>query len=198
MGWSRAGSQLLTPKRSQSQWYRFRLLHEYRFRQLGRLACEYLVDMYSRIEDERLQYIQEGRLRQAQQVYCDEAEAQDEELQRMFASTLPSSFIGSRAWASEKVADALAICRQYGKPSIFLTMTTNPKWPEIVSRLLPGQTAADIPVDVCRVFCNRLAQLTQFLQRHFGTIVYMISVIEFQLRGLPHAHMLIKVGSKGG
>ena len=104
--------------------------------------------------------------------------------------------MGSRAWASEKVADALAVCRQYGKPSIFLTMTTNPKWPEIVSRLLPGQTVADIPVDICHAFRNHLAHLLKLLRQRFGSIVYVISIIEFQKRGLPHAHMLIKVSDK--
>jgi hypothetical protein len=39
------------------------LLHEAHFLQFGRLTCEYIVDMYSCIEDERLQYIREGKMR---------------------------------------------------------------------------------------------------------------------------------------
>jgi hypothetical protein len=67
-------------------------------------------------------------------------------------------------------------------------MTTNPKWPEIVSQLRPGQTASDIPVIVCRAFRNRLAALYKFLHSRFGRVVYLITVVEFQKRGLPHAH----------
>ena len=39
---------------------------------------------------------------------------------------LPASFLGSQAWAAEQVADALVLCREYGKPSLFLMITTNP------------------------------------------------------------------------
>lgn len=42
---------------SQIRWYRARLTTEDRFLQLGRLSGEYLVDMYSRVEEERLNYI---------------------------------------------------------------------------------------------------------------------------------------------
>jgi hypothetical protein len=33
-----------------------------------------------------------------------------------------------------------------------------------------------------------------FKSKRFEGIVYMISVVEFQLRGLPYAHILLKVG----
>ena len=72
-------------------------------------------------------------------------------------------------------------------------MTTNPKWPEIVSQLKLGQTASDIPVVVCRAFQARLAALERFLHSRFGCVVYLIKVVEFQKRGLPHAHLLVKV-----
>jgi hypothetical protein len=96
----------------------------------------------------------------------------------------------------ERIADALALCRIYGKLSLFITMTTNPKWPEILYRLARGQTAADVPVVVCRVFHNRLAALKKFLRKRFSCIVYTITVVEFQKRGPPHAHLLTKVFPK--
>jgi hypothetical protein len=71
-GWSREGSRLFKPPRSQCQWYRYRLLSESRFLLLGRLTCEYIVDMYCRIEDERLQYLREGKTRQAREVFTAE------------------------------------------------------------------------------------------------------------------------------
>ena len=154
--------------------------------------------MYSRIEDERLQYLREGKIRQAGEVFAGEEDTQEKdeyetELQQAFAGVLPSSFLGSRAWTLDRVADALALCRSFGKPSLFITMTTNPKWPEIISQLRLGQTASDIPVIVCRAFRNRLAALYKFLHSRFGRVVYLITVVEFQKRGLPHAHLLVKL-----
>lgn len=110
-----------------------------------------------------------------------------------FQNILPVSFLGSRAWAAEQVADALALCRKFGKPSIFLTMTTNPQWPEITEVLQPHQTASEVPEVVCRVFKARLQVLLNLLRTCFGHILYMVRVIEFQKRGLPHCHLLLKV-----
>jgi hypothetical protein len=85
------------------------------------------------------------------------------------------------------------LCRTLDQPSLLITMTTNPKWPEIVSQLRPGQTAADVLVVVCRAFRARLAALERFLHWRFGHVVYNVKVVEFQKRGLPHAHLLVKV-----
>ena len=46
-------------KISQMMYYRFRILTEKRFGQLGRLFNEYLVDMFSSLEDNRLNYIRQ-------------------------------------------------------------------------------------------------------------------------------------------
>ena len=35
--------------------------------------------------------------------------------------------------------DSMAIVRYFGKPSFFITFTANPRWPEIVENLMPGQ-----------------------------------------------------------
>lgn len=87
----------------------------------------------------------------------------------------------------------MALGRKYGKPTFFCTMTFNPDWPEIRECLLPGQSASDIPTIVARVFKSRLEKVLQVLHTSFGTKKYMIKVIEFQKRGFPHAHIIIKV-----
>jgi hypothetical protein len=69
----------------------------------------------------------------------------------------------------------------------------NPQWPEIVSQLGPGQNACDIPDIICRVFHTRLTIAINALKHKFGGIVYLIKVIKFQKRGLPHCHMVVKV-----
>ncbi|KAG1445823.1 hypothetical protein G6F56_009777 [Rhizopus delemar] len=45
----------------------------------------------------------------------------------------------------------MAIVRYFGKSSLFITYTANPRWEEITAELSPGQTAIDRPDLVCRV-----------------------------------------------
>ncbi|GKA33086.1 helicase-like protein, partial [Tanacetum coccineum] len=80
-----------------------------------------------------------------------------------------------------------------GKPDIFLTMTCNPNWPKIVENLYDRQTAQDRPDLVTRVFRAKLEYPKQQLfANHILSVVWShIYVIEFQKRGLPHAHFLL-------
>jgi hypothetical protein len=120
-------------------------------------------------------------------------EAPNPDFPDLFENKIPAGFMGSRAWASDQVADSLAIARQLAKPSLFLTMTTNPNWPEIQSQLLAGQHFTDIPAVVCRAFHGRLCGLKAFIREKFGGLLYEICVTEFQKRGLPHAHLVVKL-----
>ncbi|XP_061372128.1 uncharacterized protein LOC133314638 [Gastrolobium bilobum] len=95
---------------------------------------------------------------------------------------------------AENCKDAFAICRWAGYPHIFVTITCNPKWPEI-SRFLKARTlnAEDRPDILCRVFKFKLDQLLQDLRNGhiLGKINGYVCTIEFQKRGLPHAHILL-------
>jgi len=191
IGWG-ASSIAEVPHMTQHQWYRGRLLADNndRFSTFGHLCCEYLVDMYSRTEEQKLAYIaRERRFRE------HELHAANESLEDEFEPTikLPASFVGSHAWTSEQASDAMALGRKYGKPTFFMTMTFNPDWPEVQSRLLPGQTAFDVPIVVARTFKSRLEKVLHLLRTRFGQKKYLIKVIEFQKRGFPHAHILLKV-----
>ncbi|KAI2514302.1 helicase [Fragilaria crotonensis] len=106
---------------------------------------------------------------------------------------LPSSFIGSPRNMHQLCQDALAIVRRMGKPDLFITMTTNPQWPEVMENLLPGQTANDRPDLVARVFHLKFTEMMSDLQKRqvLGRVVAAIYTIEFQKRGLPHAHILV-------
>ena len=90
--------------------------------------------------------------------------------------------------------NALAIVSELGKPTLFLTVTCNQKWPEIDQRLLPGQSAFDRPDIVILVFHERLATLMSNLRnnKYFREdVVYDLRSIEYQHRGMPHAHIVI-------
>jgi len=65
---------------------------------------------------------------------------------------LSSSHVRSLRFMTQLFQDAIAICRHFHKPDLFLTMTANPKWPEIVQSLFSGQTATDHPDIVLWVF----------------------------------------------
>jgi hypothetical protein len=106
---------------------------------------------------------------------------------------LSSSYSGSPRWYNAKFQDGMAICREYHKPDFFITMTCNPHWKEIKDALKEGQNAQDRPDLVARVFKLKKDQLMQDLKSGhvFGKVVAHMHVIEFQKRGLPHAHILI-------
>ncbi|XP_024993209.1 uncharacterized protein LOC112526951 [Cynara cardunculus var. scolymus] len=106
---------------------------------------------------------------------------------------LPASFIGGPRDIRRRFLDAMTLVQDDGKPDIFLTMTCNPKWPEILKELLSGQTAPDLPDLVARVFCAKLEDMKdQLFKKHiFGKVGAYVYVIEFQKRGLPHAHFLL-------
>lgn len=174
--------------------YRARLLREPRFRQFGRLTNEYVVDMWTRELECRLAYIRTNlvrRNREDAELMGDDAMEVDE----TGNIYLPASFLGSRAWSSKNVADSLAIAASEGAPTFFITFTCNADWPEIKNNLLPGRDWTDDPVLVARVFHQKLTLFMSALNTMFtrvGGSAYHIQAVEFQKRGLPHAHILIK------
>ncbi|KAL4626567.1 hypothetical protein ACB092_05G106000 [Castanea dentata] len=108
---------------------------------------------------------------------------------------LPSSFTGSPRYMIENYQDAMAICRWAGYPDLFITFTCNTKWPEIdlfLSRK-PGQKVEDRPDVIARVFKIKLDQLLYDLKhgQHFGKVIAVVYTVEYQKRGLPHAHILL-------
>ena len=89
----------------------------------------------------------------------------------------------------------MALVREFGFPDYFITMTANPAWPEIRENLRPWESAADRPDLVARVFKMKLEELQKdlFERGVLGQMIANTWVIEFQKRGLPHAHILVIV-----
>ena len=65
---------------------------------------------------------------------------------------LAKSHVGSNRYFSNCGLDALAIVKEYGKPTYLITMTCNTHWPEIVENLQPNLTPQDRPDLVAREF----------------------------------------------
>ena len=88
---------------------------------------------------------------------------------------LPSSFTGGPRYMIQYYQDAMAICRWAGYPDLFLTLTCNSKWLDIISflELIPGQKPGDRPDIVARAFKIKLDALLQDIKKgqHFGKVL---------------------------
>ncbi|XP_065658163.1 uncharacterized protein LOC136082674 [Hydra vulgaris] len=138
-------------------------------------TLQYAVDAYVKIEGQRLAFIRnnQDKLRSEQYDALHEHVnniANERNVRPGRVVILPSSYGGSPRALKENFEDAMAIIKKHGKPDLFITFTCNPKWREITENLYPGQTANDRPDLVTRV-------------------------IEFQKRGLPHAHILLHLAN---
>jgi len=104
---------------------------------------------------------------------------------------------GSRRHLKKLALNALAVVASEGRPDLFLTVTCNTKWPELIEALPPGKSAFDCPMVTSLVFKHRLDSLLHNLRSgiYFNgqRTVYILRVIEYQHRGLPHAHIVFKL-----
>ncbi|KAF8113549.1 hypothetical protein N665_0048s0010 [Sinapis alba] len=112
---------------------------------------------------------------------------------------IPSSFTGGPRYMHQMYLDAMSVCKYIGFPDLFITFTCNPKWSEL-SRYLKKYNlkSEDRPDLCCRLFKIKLDSLMDDLtKKHLlGKTVSAIYTIEFQKRGLPHAHILLFMDSK--
>jgi hypothetical protein len=165
----------------------------------GRLFTRYVVDMFASADQQRLRWIENNQatFRAARFNNLEDAAASDDnnhdlnELgQRVF---LPSSYIGGPRNMNQLFQDSMAMARFFRRVDIFMTVTTNPEWPEIMRELLPGQTPYDRPDLVARVFQLKKKAVLNYIYKNsvFGPAVAYVYTIEFQKRGLPHMHCLI-------
>jgi hypothetical protein len=162
----------------------------------GKLFQQFVVDQFSKVEGERLRYIRFNqkalRVDSYKNVFDAVTDAQGANLdagrigQRFI---LPSTFIGGPRFMNSLYQDSMAVVRYLGHPDLFVTFTCNPMWKEIQRELLPGQTASDRPDLVSRVFHAKLKLFLADLEKIPG-FAGRFYAIEFQKRGLPHAHIL--------
>ncbi|CAG7821279.1 unnamed protein product, partial [Allacma fusca] len=164
----------------------------------GKLTQQIAVDAYAKAEASRLNWIRTHQKDLRVEMYTGlldhiENRANSEGIKAGKAVILPSSFMGSPRNMQQLYQDAIAIVRKYGKPDLFLTMTTNPNWDEIKENLLPGQSTSDRPDLVARVFNMKVNELLKQIKNDniLGAVVAYVYTIEYQKRSLPHIHMLI-------
>ncbi|CAN6821127.1 unnamed protein product [Brassica oleracea] len=124
----------------------------------GRLLHQYDVDFFTTIEEDRLRWARYNQDVLRAELYSNVLDAvskgdTDAKIigQRFI---LPPSFTGGPRYLVEKYHDAMAICRKYGNPDLFITMTANPNWREIREHLdrYGGDSPNDRPDIECWVF----------------------------------------------
>ncbi|XP_067931940.1 uncharacterized protein [Watersipora subatra] len=161
-----------------------------------KLFLQFAVDMYAKIETERLSFIRhhQTRLRADDYIHLRDAVADDRNANQLGNMViLPSSFTGGPRYMHERTQDAMTYVRHYGRPDLFITFTCNSKWDEISNELLPGQQSYDRHDVVAKVFHLKLKQLMDYITTGaiFGAVPCHMYTIEWQKRGLPHANILI-------
>ena len=185
----------------------------------GPLALQYWVDIYVKIEHDRLNYIRFNQAQLRAESYGGLMDAIETGQQNRAGVQviLPSSFTGGPRYQFQNYQDAMGIVRKHGKPTYFITMTCNPNWPEIEAALYasrgndgdpeaqapdtrtPGEKEAQKPYYrtdvVARVFKMKVEELLDDLVKKqvLGRHVAHTASIEFQKRGLPHIHILLIV-----
>jgi hypothetical protein len=145
----------------------------------GRLSDQSVVDAYSSIEANRLQFIIDHQNELRAESLDGIVDAIDKGVtdgdsvgKRVI---LPASFTGARRYMVMNYQDAMAICRVYGSPDLFVTYTSNSKWQEIYDaiRFEPGQQPSDRPDMIVRVFNMKVSDFITDIRegRTFGKVL---------------------------
>jgi hypothetical protein len=105
---------------------------------------------------------------------------------------IPASVLGTDQYWSGVASKCFAISSQLGAPTFFLTFTMNPYWPEFVA-LRRGKEAYSDSAMMAIVFKARLGELMRTIKssRVLGDVNGYVWRVEYQSRGLPHAHILL-------
>ncbi|KAK9663635.1 hypothetical protein RND81_O263900 [Saponaria officinalis] len=158
--------------------------------------------MYIKIESTRLEFIRfnQSAIRvELYQCIIDSCNVGQTKISNIgYHLILPGSFIGCDRDMRCRYLNSMTVVQRYGKPNIFLTMTFNPRWPEIERELLPFEEAQNRPDLTARIFRSKLIKLKKDIieNKLFGNVAGYVYVVEFQKRGLPHVHFLIILNSE--
>lgn len=164
----------------------------------GKLTQQWLVDSYLQVEANDLHFIRTHQSNLRRELYQGLHDylrnvANERGVPAGLPVILPSTFAGSSRNMRERVQDAFAIFGKFGPMDAFKTFTANPKWHEITAELRPGETASDRPELVAKVFKLKLKELIKdfTVDMVLGFTLAWVYTIEFQKRGLPHAHIIV-------
>jgi hypothetical protein len=165
----------------------------------GKLMMQYIVDQWAKVEAMRLRWFEQHQDDIKANTYkgLEDAVARDALDETGKWIILPSTFYGGVRYENALYQDSLAMVREYGPPDLFITFTANPHWREI-ERAAKGMSGFECPVIMARAFELRLKKLMYDLtKKHIlGKCKAGMYAVEYQKRGLPHAHILLILDEK--
>lgn len=105
----------------------------------------------------------------------------------------PSYIKGSRRFYQNEFADFMSICRAFGQPDLFITITVDPNCIEITEMMGSGQKSMNRCDLVVMVFEQKIRQLFHLLlnRKIFGAVAGYCGTYEHQNRGNVHFHLLV-------
>ncbi|KAK0408315.1 hypothetical protein QR680_003886 [Steinernema hermaphroditum] len=131
---------------------------------------------------------------------------------------VPHYIRGSPRYLREQFEKAVTLSNKLGKPDLFITFTASSRWQEIKENIPPGETWADHPFLVAEIFKKKLHEFLKDVcgtwkketpkqkaeriaaKKHkvlrggmFGDVAWYVYSVEFQQRGMPHAHIVISL-----
>lgn len=190
---------------SLTEYMRFKLMHRdcvTHIQRCERLALEYYCDAWAQVEARCMAFhklaTQQAKYHSASAKVIIDQLCVDNANQIGVPSILPASYPNSPRYYHNLYLDAVALPRRFGKPDLFITMTCNPHWIEIKNGIPPGSHWKHHPDIVARVFNLKLKALLDVVikKKLFGDVLAFVYRIEWQARGMPHAHILIILKTK--
>ncbi|CAN6868549.1 unnamed protein product [Brassica oleracea] len=190
---------------SMRQWYAYRI-HEregesHTLLHSKRLFQQFLVDGYITIEANRLCYLRMNqkslRSNSFDSIQRYENNGNTDMHEQGSRFILPATFVGGPRYMKNMYLDAMAICKYFGFPDLFINFTCNPKWPEITRYVQPRKLSPDDRPDIlCRIFKCKLDRLMSDLtEKHLlgKTVAYLcLSADEKQQFALLEIENILK------
>jgi len=175
---------------------RGRLAH---LQRCGKLTLEFYCDAWASAEAQLMEF---HRRPQQQSLYRSSSRAAlIDQLQHADAADigvpvrtiLPASVVGSPRFYHTLFLNAMALPRRYGKPDLFITMTANRCWEEVVAAIPHGSNWEFHPDILARVFMLKVEALLDDIRKKeiFGPVAAVVWRVEWQKRGMPHLHLLV-------
>ena len=163
----------------------------------GRLKLFYLCDQGVKKENNDLRYHETD---EQQKLYCstnfkqamDHAQSEKPVEGVGKRRILPASFSHGKRCYSERYYDAMAVVLARQRPDLFITVTGTTQCHEL-ERLRDGRSKDDLVDLANRIFSIKLKRFLHDVVKNqiFGRIVGEIWIIEYQKRGIPHAHICL-------
>jgi len=136
-----------------------------------RLFQQFVVDCYTMIESQCLSFIRANQKLIRSELLCglEESVNRGETNPSLIGRriVLPASFTSGTRHMFNNCQDVMAICKKFGYPDLFITITCNANWSEIRDFLRLKGLSASYRLDiVCRVFKMKLDQMMTDLKKN--------------------------------